>query len=125
MNTFNEAFKKETRHHGTAQSMADVVGLPDKQDKERIQKYLVQYEKQFPGEIGSIVYLAREDFRKQGGRVAEWGEVNKAARGRTLFELPERLGQWMEQAYPLMFKDKKHTAWFAKNFPELLLPNKY
>lgn len=122
---FNEEFDKEARKHATAKSMADVVGLPDNEDKERIRKYLVQYEKKHPGEIGAIVAIAREDFRQQGGRVEEYGEVNKQAHGRTLFELPENLGRWMDQAYPLMFKSREHTLWFAKNFPELLIPRKY
>lgn len=121
----NEAFDKEARKHATSKTMADAVGLPDAEDKKRIQRYLLQYEKKHPNEIGAILAIARQNFRDQGGDVAKFGLVNKQAHGRTLFELPEELGQWMEQAYPLMFKEKKHTAWFCKNFPELLIPEKY
>lgn len=125
MDNSTEQFSKEAAKHNSAKTLADAVGLPDKQDKERIQRKLVAYERSHPNEIGAIIAIAKQDFQEQGGRKALYGESNKQARGRTLFELPTELGQWFEQAYPLMFRDKKHTRWMAKNFPELLIPEKY
>lgn len=105
--------------------MGDVIGLPDAVDKARIEAYLRRYEKAHPGLIKEIMQTVRQDFAEQGGRKALYGEVNKQARGRTLMELPADLGHWLESAYPLMFRHKKHTAWFLKNFPQFLIGEKY
>lgn len=125
MNDFTEQFKKEAEKHATGKSMADVIGLPDKEDKERIQRYFLRYEKAHPGEIAFHTGMARSHFASFGGDRQKYGIVNKQSGGRTLFELPNEVGQWLEAAYPLMFRDKKHTGWFAKNFPELLIPERY
>lgn len=122
---FTESFKQETRKHATPNSMADATGLPDSIDKKRIEHFLAVYEKHHPGELQAIKKFAQDQHAAQGGRLKDFSEVNKQARGRVLFELPEPVGKWMEQAYPLMFKDKRHTAWFAKNFKWLLIPPKY
>lgn len=125
MSDFTEQFKQEAAKHATAKTMADVVGLPDEQDRQRIQRYLLRYEKAHPGEIQFHINMAREHFRAAGGDKQKFGVTNKQAHGRTLFELPNEVGQWLEAAYPLMFRSKEHTAWFAKNFPELLIPERY
>lgn len=125
MNDFTEQFKKEAGKHKSGKSMADVVGLPDEEDKQRIRRYLERYEKQHPGEIAFCIGAARAHFRQAGGDKQKFGVVNRQAQGRTLFELPVELGRWLEQAYPLMFKAKEHTGWFARNFPELLIPEKF
>jgi hypothetical protein len=122
--SFTDDFLKETKNHKSLGTMGDVVGLPDDEDKARIQRYLIRYEQAHPGELKAIRNLARAHFQV-GGDKQKFGVVNKEAHGRTLFELPEDLGRWLEQAYPLMFRDKKHTAWFAQNFKELLIPEQY
>ncbi len=125
MDNSTEQFRKEATKQTSTKTLADAIGLPDKEDKERIRLKLLEYEKAHPGEIGAIIALAKQNFQEQGGRKALYGESNKQARGRTLFELPVELGQWLEQAYPLMFRSKAHTAWFARNFRELLIIEKY
>lgn len=125
MDKFTEEFLQETRNHKNLKTMGEVVGLPDEEDKERIRRYLLRYEKDHPGEIGFHIGMAKEHFKEAGGDKQKYGLVNKQASGRTLFELPNEVGQWLEQAFPLMFRDKKHTAWFAKNFKELLIPELY
>ena len=120
-----DEFRKEATKHISQKTLADAVGLPDKQDKERIQRKLLQYEREHPGEITAIIKMAKDHFQYYGGDREKFGVVNKQAQGRVIFELPNALGQWFEQAYPLMFRDKKHTAWMARNFPELLIAEKY
>src|SRR3954469_22828195 len=121
MNDFTDQFKKEAGKHKTAKSMAEVVGLPDEEDKQRIRRYLLKYEREHPGEIAFHINMAKEHFRAAGGAKQKYGLVNKSAAGRTLFELPNEVGRWLEAAYPLMFRSKEHTAWFAKHFKELLV----
>lgn len=106
----------------STKTLADAIGLPDKEDKVRIQRYLLKYERENPGEILFHRNMARE--RSKAGN-NKFGVVDKTSARRYLFELPVEIGNWMSQAYPLMFKDKNHTAWFCKQFPELLIPYKY
>lgn len=114
----------------STKSLADAIGLPDAQDKLRIQRYLNTYEKNHPGELLFHRNVARERLKDpkyaliddlDSGR----GVGGKSSNRRYLFELPEEIGQFLGQAYPLMFKDKKHTAWFVKNFKYLLIPEEY
>jgi hypothetical protein len=106
-------------------TLGDAVGLPDEQDKEAIRRMILRYEKKHPGYIQGARDEAKREHQAQGGKTAEFGEVNKAARGRVLFELPEELYQSIYNSYPLMFSDTKHLRWFVKNFKELLIPEKY
>lgn len=130
---FTNDFLSELKNHKSLSTMGDVVGLPDAEDKARIQRYLVRYEQQHPGEIQAIRLLARQLLYSEDNVLKQdksftnkdHGIVNKGANGRVLFELPEGIGRWLDQAYPLMFRDKKHTAWFARNFKELLVPESY
>lgn len=104
----------------STKTLADVIGLPDKEDKLRIKRYLAKYEKAHPGEIQFHRDAARERLKDP-----KFGVVDQLSARRYLFELPEEIGIWLGQAFPLMFKDKKHTTWFCKNFSELLIPRKY
>ena len=110
--------------------LADAIGLPDKEDKERIQRWILKYEKENPGE-----FKFHRDFAKERLKDPTFGVVDEVtassgvggagANRRYLFELPVPFGNWLSQAYPLMFKDKRHTRWFCKNFPELMIPERY
>lgn len=106
----------------STKTLADVIGLPDEVDKRRIQRYLLKYEKAHPGEIQFHRDMARARLTEENKKFAI---IDKASQRRYLFELPEEIGIWMGQAFPLMFKDKKHTAWFCKNFKELMIPEEY
>lgn len=106
----------------STKSLADAIGLPDKEDKLRIQKFLLQYEKEHPGEIKFHRDAARERLASSNKNFAV---IDATSQRRYLFELPVALGNWLNMAYPLMFKDKKHTAWFCENFKELMIPEKY
>ena len=119
---FTDDFHKEAKQRGSTKSMGDVVGLPDDIDKARIQRFLLRYERKHPGEIQFHRDMARE--RTKAGK-NDYGVVDPTSARRYLFELPEQIGIWLGEAYPLMFKEKSHTRWFAKNFPELLIPRKY
>lgn len=100
--------------------LAEGIGLPDKQDKERIQRWLLKYEKEHPGEIKFHRDAARARLKDP-----KFATIDDASARRYLFELPEEFGNWLSQSYPLMFKAKTHTHWFCRNFPELLIPEKF
>lgn len=107
------------------QGVADIVGLPDEEDKKNILTIIKNYEKEHPGKLGHTIAEARGDFQNQGFDKAKFGVVNKAAQGRVVFELPQDLAGQIEEAYPFMFRDKKHFQWFVKNFKALMIPDKY
>lgn len=100
--------------------LADAIGLPDKEDKERIERWINRYNEQHPGEFKFHRDAARVHLKDPGFAI-----VDKQSARRYLFELPVPFGNWMGQAYPLMFKDKKHFRWFCDNFKYLLIPEKW
>lgn len=108
-------------------SLADVVGMPDAQDKEWIRKIILKYEKKHPGHIQKSVEDARKEMAEMSSAfhdVLEYGIVDKATNRKRVLELPEELGAMIEASYPTLFRDKKHLRWFLKEFPELRLPRK-
>lgn len=106
-------------------TLGDAIGMPDDIDKERIRKIILKYEKKYPGQITYTRDVAKRDFQDQGGRKARFGEVNKQAHGRVLFELPEELHRQLEEYIPTLFRETKHFQWFCRNFKELLIVEKY
>lgn len=117
---FTKAFLEGAVSDGSVRNMAEAVGLPDAEDKQRIENWLLKYDKKHPGEIKFHRDAARERIDDK-----DYGVLDKASSRRYLFELPTEFGTWMEQAYPLMFKDRKHLAWFCKNFKYLMIPHKH
>lgn len=111
----------------TTDDLAEMVGLPTEQDKEKIRRAILRYEKKHPGYIQAAIEQARGEHRAEGLHTdkAKYGVVNKQAHGRVLFELPNELGQQITSITPFVFKNKKHLRWFIKHFPELLIPSKY
>lgn len=104
----------------STKSLADAIGLPDEEDRIRIEMFLKKYEEDNPGEI---------QFHRDAARIRlsnkKHGVINEESGRRYLFELPQPIGIWLGQAYPLMFRDKRHLAWFCKNFKHLMIPEKY
>ena len=109
----------------TYKTLGDAVGMPDDIDKERIRRIILNYEKKHPGWIAHARDEAKRDFFQQGGMKQKFGEVNKQAGGRVVFELPEGLHQQLEEYIPTLFREKKHFQWFVKNFKELMVPESY
>lgn len=99
--------------------------VPSNNDKEKIQRILLRYERKHPGYVLNGIQEVRREHFQQGGRKQRYGEVNKQSQGRILFELPEELGQQITDIAPFVFKSKRHLHWFIKHFPELLIPESY
>lgn len=100
-------------------TLADAVGMPDDEDKRYIQRLLVAYDKKHPGEI---------QFHRDAARARqhnEWNVVDEDSHRRYLMEMPAGLHEKLEAYIPTLFREKKHFAWFCKNFPELMIPKKY
>src|SRR5688572_5416829 len=107
----------------TKKTLGEAIGLPDDVDKENIRKIILKYDKKHPGYIQHAISEAKADFA--GTDKAKFGEVNKSAHGRVLFELPEELHANLETYIPTLFREKTHLRWFIKHFKELLIPEKY
>lgn len=115
----------------TRKDLADAIGMPDNIDKENIQKIILKFEKKNPGYILNARNLAREglddpiygttqDSRSKSGKSLAGGSSM-----RLQLELPEELYNAIEAYIPTIFREKKHYHWFLKNFPELLVPQKW
>ncbi len=108
--------------------IADVLDAPTVQDRDRIKRIILDYEKKNPGQIMYTVMQAKQDQRDNSTvslDMTKHGLVNKQAGRRHLLELPEPLVTRIQRSYPTMFSSRKHLAWFIKQFPQLLLPEKY
>lgn len=121
---FLKDVSKASEKAGNIKTLGGAIGMPDKEDKEIIRKFLVQYEKAHPGEIQFHRDAAREHISATG-KDNKFGLIEKDAGRRYMFELPVGVGQFLEKSYPLMFRSKDHFSWFCRNFPELLIPEKY
>lgn len=110
-------------------TLGDAVGMPDEVDKENIRKIILKFEREHPGEILAIIEYAKASssaFTNEFGLVS--GKSNsKGISSNSLryqMELPPDLHRKIEEYIPTIFSDKKHYAWFKKNFRELFLPEK-
>lgn len=106
-----------------AKTLGDAVGMPDEVDKENIRAYIRKYDKAQPGKLAFTISSARAEHNS--ARHDDFNLVNKDSGARHIFELPADFVEGLEEAYPIMFRDKKHFRWFVKNFKELMLPKKY
>lgn len=121
---FLKDISKAANEAGNVKNLGDAIGMPDKEDKEIIRRVLVQYEKAHPGEIKFHRDAARARI-EAAGKDSKFAIIDKDSNRRYMFELPVEIGMFLEKSYPLMFRNKKHFAWFCKNFPELMIGDLY
>lgn len=133
-NQFAEEFRSEAVKNGGLRTLGDAVGLPDKEDWNNIVRIINLYRKESIKKYGKDILVesiadARKEHGLAGNRYSQYSEkyqlVNKDSNMRHVFELPESFIHAIEKAYPLMFQEKTHFAWFAKNFKELRISEKY
>jgi len=113
-------------------TLGDAVGMPDDQDKETLRKIMIKWDKAHPGVTDYTIKLAREEMEANSTTfkdVSDLGIVEKKGMSSTnralIFELPEGLVTELEKCIPTLFRERKHFAWFVKNFPELRIPKNY
>jgi hypothetical protein len=94
--------------------------MPDEWDRKNIMAILKNYEKDHPGEIGTAIREARDDLLDK-----KYGVADPTSRRRHVMELPAGLVSVLEESYPTLFREKAHFQWFVRNFPSLLVPEKY
>lgn len=94
----------------------DPVGLPDETDVKNIKTIIRNHDRVHPGEIAAYVAQARKDREAE---LNPWhkGYVNVDNSRRRVLTMPGSLLRQIEDAYPLMFLNRDHLAWFKKNFP--------
>ena len=114
---------------GEYQDIGGVIGMPDAEDKENIQKIINQFNKEYPKVLNLATLRGRVELNEtiglKGDKWADYGIVEKETNRARLFELPEILHHRLEMYIPTLFRSRKHFAWFAENFPELRLTAKY
>lgn len=95
----------------------EVIGMPDDWDKRNIQNLIKNYHRKYPSNIPTAIKHGRE----LSGYDTRAKLKDNVVLGRHVLELPADLANEIELAYPTMFRDKDHLAWFKKNFQSLLL----
>lgn len=107
--------------------MATSVGLPDGSDVENINNAIKQYEVARPGELNRFIRQAKRDGELAANEYAsnmKFGESKDKAYFRQSLTMPIGLYRMIDEAYPLMFTDKRHLHWFMKNFPQFNVAKK-
>lgn len=93
----------------------DPIGLPDDKDVENINTLIKTYETANPGVIAGYVANAKA---QRDANFNDFGESrDKNSQLRHTMTIPGELIILIERAYPLMFANKKHIAWFKKHYP--------
>lgn len=125
---FAQDFLKEVDKRGSMSGLADAIGLPDEGDWKNIMNIITVFRKESVKKYGFDILVdcianARKDYAQYGGKHDKIGKeynlVNKDSSMRYHFEFPESFVKTVEIAYPFMFRNKKHYAWFCKNFKQL------
>lgn len=98
------------------------VGMPDDWDIKNIQSLISKYERAFPGEIDAAIAEAKESQEYAYNDFS--ATPNKNSTMRHCLVLPAGLHMLIKEAYPTMFKDKKHRHWFMKKFRKFTVPKK-
>lgn len=108
------------------QDVGDAVGMPDEEDKLRLQRIIKRYERNNPGEISFHREAGKEHVDVAHNPFGEMSKVTgeKNSGRRYMMELPPQLHEQLEAYIPTLFRSKKHFHWFCKNFPELMIPEK-
>lgn len=123
-----EDFQNLARQKGTKKVlMSDVVGMPDQQDEEFIQKLIQMHEKMTGGALRKVLDYGRREFEagKYGNLRNDVALVNKGSNMTYDFELPGSFVFLVEKYYPTMFRDVEHYRWFKRKLPGLMIrPNK-
>lgn len=93
----------------------DPIGLPDAKDIDNIKVIIRNHEKAHPGEIAGYVRHAREE--RQVEALTPGAKLNEKVASHRVMTLPGALMREVEEAYPLMFRNREHLRWFRKQFP--------
>lgn len=124
----------EANKAGHFKNVGDVIELPDKEDWNNIVRIINKFRKESVKVYGKDILIeciadAKKEHAVAGNKYArfsaEYQLVNKDSNMRHIFELPEGLIRAIEKVYPVMFNNKRHFAWFARNFKELRIAEKY
>lgn len=131
---FARDFRNAAKAAGHVKTLGDAIELPDQEDWNNIVRIINRYRKESIKIYGEDVLIkiisdAKKEHALAGNRYerysSEYQLVNKDSNLRHIFELPPALVRMIESVYPVMFSSKKHFAWFARNFKELRIADKY
>lgn len=100
----------------------DPVGLPDDVDRQNIVNIIRNFERAQPGVISAFAAQARRERDEQPVTFLRPDMKNEVRR--RVLTMPTGLLRQIEESYPLMFRNKKHLAWFKANFPIFSVRNK-
>lgn len=127
------------RLQATPDSWKDIVGMPDDEDKRNITALIDTFmentfEINLPdGRVLSWTGLrwiafVTEQARDENHAIHGANTFNiksEASHMRHVLTMPPPLQQKIKEAYPTMFRDPDHFAWFIKNFKAFLIADRY
>lgn len=95
----------------------DPTGLPDARDVKNINVIIRNHEKAHPGEIALYVQQAKQAKKLANETTGFTGFHNTDKTRHRVLTMPTSLMRTIEEAYPLMFRNRQHLAWFKKTYP--------
>jgi hypothetical protein len=99
-------------------------GDPDEWDIKNIQAWIDLYEKAYPGQIRKV----QQDMAVElalSGRTKDYGEISNQSETRLVMTMPGNLQEVLQRAYPSVWTNPKHLAWFLRHFPQFKAAPKY
>lgn len=116
---------------------SDIVGMPDAWDKKNLTALINKFKKQkftsvIPGYKKVVtgdtwIKMCVAQAREAHGADDKFNDYNLKSKDsdmRAITTMPPFLQFMIAEAYPTLFKDKAHSLWFAKNFPEFRISKK-
>lgn len=134
----NSEFAKEVAKNApdkaSVKSLGDAVGMPDKWDKENLDRLISKFNKATFNIEGhtitgkTYIQMCREEAKASHQSTNAFNPYNlKTTENdmRAVTAIPPELHAAIEDTMPTIFRDKKHFGWFVKNFPEFRIAEKY
>lgn len=112
---------------------SQIVGMPDKWDKDNITRLIDNFKKRRFSIEGQVISgktyiemcVAEAKISHQADAIGnEYNVKSKDSDMRALYTMPPELNTELLEAYPTFSRDQKHVLWFAKNFKEFLIARK-
>lgn len=134
----NSEFAKEVakvaKNKAEVKSLGDAIGMPDSWDRANIKALIAKWSRRkfkvegFVVSGSTVIKMCLDEARRdhQVDNISNpYNFKIKESEVRAVTAIPQGLSDEIEQAYPTMFREKKHFSWFVRNFPQFKISEKY
>ena len=116
---FSKLSKMSNKELGDARKSS----IPDQWDYDNIERAIKVFDKAYPGLI--VRMFADVCLEVEASGIDKYATISRDSDFRKSFWLPSApksdgfgLAEWMERAYPSIWREPKHAKWFVRHFPQ-------